>query len=158
MLTAEELLAGSELSYTVAIPSELLAPTGNQRQINGERTVCLRPLTIRDLQLATRAAKENDTLVAAIMVQQALVEPTMTIAQVAALPAGLVQFLLQHVNRLSGITTSQEQMNTALEAPLAKAAFILAKEFGWTPQEVNTLTLGQVLLHLQMLKQQGSKA
>ncbi len=158
MLTAEELLAGSELSYTVAIPSELLAPTGNQHQVNGDRTVRLRPLTIRDLQLATRAAKENDTLVAAIMVQQALVEPTMTIAQVAALPAGLVQFLLQHVNRLSGITTSQEQMNTALEAPLAKAAFILAKEFGWTPQEVNTLTLAQVLLHLQMLKQQGSKA
>ena len=45
-------------------------------------------------------------------------------------------------------------MNQALEAPLAKAAFILAKEFGWTPQAVNDLTLGQVLLHLQMLKQQ----
>lgn len=153
MLTAEELLAGSELSYTVEIPPALLAPEPNQG--NGQRTVRLRPLTIRDLQLATRAAKENDTLVAAIMVQQALVEPTLTIAQVATLPAGLVQFLLQQVNRISGITTSQEQMNQALEAPLAKAAFLLAKAFGWTPQEVNNLTLGQVLLHLQMLKQQG---
>lgn len=158
MLTAEELLAGSTLSYTVAIPPSLLADTGqsNTGQSNNgatEQTVRLRPLTIRDLQLATRAAKENDTLVATIMVQQALVEPMLTIAQVAALPAGLVQFLLQHVNRLSGITASQEQMNQALEAPLAKAAFLLAKEFGWTPQEVNNLTLGQVLLHLQMLKQ-----
>ena len=113
-------------------------------------------MTIRDLQLATRAAKENDTLIAAIMVQQALVEPTMTIAQVATLPAGLVQFLLYHVNRLSGITTSQEQLHQALDAPLTKAAFILAKEFGWTPQEVNSLTLGQVLLQLQLL--QHSKA
>jgi len=154
MLTADELLAGSALSYTVAVPPTLLAPNGQPNNGATEPTVCLRPLTIRDLQLATRAAKENDTLVATIMVQQALVEPVLTIAQVAALPAGLVQFLLHHVNRLSGITTSQEQMNQALDAPLAKAAFILAKEFGWTPQEVNNLTLGQVLLHLQMLKQQ----
>jgi hypothetical protein len=158
MLTAEELLAGSELSYTIQIPPELVSPTAKQQPTNGDHTVRLRPLTIRDLQLATRAAKENDTLVAAIMVHQALVEPTMTIAQVAALPAGLVQFLLQHVNRISGITTSQEQMNSALDAPVAKAAFILAREYGWTPQEVNDLTLGQVLLHLQMLKQQGNKS
>lgn len=157
MLTAEELLAGSELSYTIAIPPTLLAPGSQPTQGDSQQTVRLRPLTIRDLQLATRAAKENDTLVAALMVQQALVEPTLTIAQVAALPAGLVQFLLHHVNRLSGITTSQEQMNQALEAPLAKAAFLLAKSFGWTPQEINNLTLGQVLLHLQMLKQQGQQ-
>lgn len=152
MLTAEELLAGSALTYTVAIPAELLAPTVAPNG-NGEQMVRLRPLTIRDLQVATRAAKDNDTLVAAIMVQQALVEPALTIAQVATLPAGLVQFLLHHVNRLSGITTSQEQLTQALDAPLTKAAFILAKEFGWTPQEVNNLTLGQVLLQLQMLQQ-----
>lgn len=154
MLTAEELLAGSELSYTVEIPPALLAPL-SPTQGTSKHTVRLRPLTIRDLQLATRAAKENDTLVATIMVQQALVEPPLTIAQVATLPAGLVQFLLQQVNRISGITTSQEQMNQALAAPLAKAAFLLAQAFGWTPQEVNNLTLGQVLLHLQMLNQQG---
>ena len=157
MLTAEELLAGSELTYTVAIPTTLLTPGGQPGNGSAEQTVRLRPLTIRDLQLATRAAKENDTLVATIMVQQALVEPALAIAQVATLPAGLVQFLLQEVNRISGITTSQEQMNQALEAPLAKAAFLLAKAFGWTPQEVNNLTLGQVLLHLQMLKQQGKQ-
>jgi len=157
MLSAEELLAGSDVTYTIEIPPELLAPNGHRGQATADRSVRLRPLTIRDLQQATRAAKDNDTLVAVLMVQQALVEPALTIAQVAALPAGLVQFLLQQVNRLSGITTSQEQMNSALEAPLAKAAFILAKEFGWTPQEVNNLTLGQVLLHLQMLKQQAGK-
>lgn len=158
MLTAEELLAGSTLTYTIAIPPTLLAPTGAPANGSAAPTVSLRPLTIRDLQLATRAAKENDTLVATLMVQQALVEPVLTIAQVAALPAGLVQFLLQQVNRLSGITTSQEQMNQALDAPLVKAAFILAKEFGWTPHEVNNLTLGQVLLQLQMLQQQGNKS
>lgn len=157
MVSAEELLAGRDVTYVIEIPPELLASSGNRGQVTADRSVRLRPLTIRDLQQATRAAKDNDTLVAVLMVQQALVEPVLTVAQVAALPAGLVQFLLQQVNRLSGITTSQEQMNNALEAPLAKAAFILAKEFGWTPQEVHNLTLGQVLLHLEMLKQQAGK-
>jgi hypothetical protein len=66
---------------------------------------------------------------------------------------GLVQFLLNEVNRISGITATAEQLSATTEAPLAKAAFILAREFGWTPQEVNELTLGQVLLHLQMLRE-----
>jgi hypothetical protein len=154
MLTAEELLAGSALTFEIEIPAEVLSPgnghTRNQGTAQG--TVRLRPLTIRDLQLVARAAKENDTLVATLMVQRALVEPEMSVAQVATMQAGLVHFLLQHVNRISGITSSAEQLSAAIEAPLARAAFILAKEFGWTPQEVNSLTLGQVLLHLQMLK------
>ena len=66
---------------------------------------------------------------------------------------GLVQFLLDHVNRISGITATSEQLASAVDAPLAKAAFVLAQEFGWTPQQVSELTLGQVLLNLQMLKE-----
>jgi hypothetical protein len=37
---------------------------------------------------------------------------------------------------------------------LVRAAFILAREFGWTPEQVGELTLGQIMLHLQLLKEQ----
>jgi len=151
MLTAEELLAGSELTYEVDIPPHLLSMSVS----NSANTVRLRPLTIRDLQLISRAAKESDSLIATLMVQRSLVEPEMSVLQVASLPVGLVQHLLSHVNRVSGITTTPEQMNGAIEDPLAKAAFVLAKSFGWTPQQVSELTLGQVLLHLQMLKEKA---
>lgn len=157
MLSAEELLAGGALTYEMAIPSEVLHPTnvGSSAQegsTNGaSQTVRLQPLTVRDLQLISRAAKENDSLVATLMVQKALVEPQLTLAQVAAMHAGLVQFLVQQINQISGITTSAEQQSLAMSAPLTRAAFVLAKEFGWTPQQVSELTLGQILLHLQML-------
>ena len=105
--------------------------------------------------MISRAAKESDSLIATLMVQRSLVEPEMSVLQVASLPVGLVQHLLSHVNRVSGITTTPEQMNGAIEDPLAKAAFVLAKSFGWTPQQVSELTLGQVLLHLQMLKEKA---
>ena len=88
------------------------------------------------------------------MVQGALVEPAMTVMQVAAMHVGLVEFLLEKVNQISGINTGLDDVNQAAQDPLAKAAFILAKEYGWTPQDINNLTLGQVILHLQMLKNQ----
>lgn len=153
MLSAEELLAGSALTFDVNVPTELLDGWTDRDSPEASHAVNLRPLTVRDLQLVSRAAKENDTLVATLMVQIALVEPKLTVAQVSAMQVGLMQFLLQEVNRISGITTSNENLTDAAEAPLVKAAFILAREFGWTPQQVNELTLGQVLLHMQMLKE-----
>ncbi len=154
MLTVEDLLAGGSLTYEVEVPEAVLTPQGNGHQVlRNDQTVRLQPLTVQDLQLIARAAKENDSLTATLMVQRALVEPALTVPQVAALHVGLVQFLLEQVNQISGITTSAEQMSTAMEAPLARAAFVLAKAFGWTPQQVSELTLGQILLHLQMLKE-----
>lgn len=156
-LTAEELLAGSSLTYEIEIPAHILYPTASV--VNGSakssdtRKVRLRPLNVRDLQLVARAAKENDSLVATLMVQRALVEPEMSVPQVSAMHAGLVQYLLEQVNRISGITTSAESLSAATDAPLSKAAFMLAKAFGWTPQQVSELTLGQVLLHLRMLQE-----
>ena len=150
MLTAEELLAGAELTHEVAIPPEVLQPT--EAAYNGQpANVRLRPLRVSDLQRVTRAAKENDQLLATLMLQQALVEPEMTVPQVAGLHVGLVQYLLDHVNRISGIAATPESLPDLSQAPLARAAHILAREYGWSPREVNDLTLGQVLLHLQML-------
>lgn len=153
MLSGEELLAGGTLDFEVEIPADILHPAGQQQDDTyAGNTVRLRPLTVHDLQLISRAAKESDSLMATLMVQRALVEPQMSVAQVSAMHIGLVQYLLQHVNEISGITASQKQINEAADAPLIKAAFVLAKEFGWTPQQVNELTLGQVLLNLQMLR------
>jgi len=85
------------------------------------------------------------------MVQQALTVPELTTEQVASLPAGLVRFLVQEVNRLSGLDVGEDELETAVRAPIARACFVLAREFGWTPQQCSDLTLGQVLLYLEML-------
>ncbi len=155
-LSAEELLAGSALTFEVDVPAEVLRPgSGTAPAAAPDREaasrVRLRPLTVRDLQLISRAAKENDSLVAALMVQRSLVEPELSVAQVSGMHVGLVHFLLGHVTRISGIDASAGDLAAARQSPLAKAAYVLAKEFGWTPQQVSELTLGQVLLHLEML-------
>ncbi len=152
MLSVNELLAGSELTYKIDVPAGVLSPAGDKTPPADTQTVSLKPLTVSDLQVISRAAKENDQLIAALMVQRSLVEPEVSVAEATTMHVGLLQFLLQEVNRISGITTDVDGYEASLEAPMAKAAFLLAKEFGWTPQQVNDLTLGQILLHLQMMK------
>jgi hypothetical protein len=147
MLSAENLLAGSSFTAEVQIPQRLLG--GVQAE---DRQVRLKPLSVHDLRLITRAARDGDELMAALMVQRSLVEPQLSIQQVAGMSAGLLQFLLQHVNRISGIHVSEEELAEAMQDPLAQASFELAREFGWTPQQIGELTLGQMLVHLQMLR------
>ena len=150
MLTAEALLAGAGAEQEVEVPERLLpAPAAAE---GADRRVRLRPLTVRDLRLIARAAKENEDLTGALMVRQALVEPALTLDQIGALPAGLLQFLLREVNRLSGIAATEEEVLAALEDPLARASLALAREFGWTPEEVGRLTLGEAMLHLAALR------
>jgi hypothetical protein len=156
MLSAEELLAGSSLTYEVELPGDILYPTRPAATAPVAATVRLRPLTVHDLQVITRAAKESDSLMAALMVKQALVEPSLSVAQVAGLHIGLLQFLLDQVNAISGIRTTTEELAEAAATPLVKAAFVLAQKFGWTPQQVEELTLGQMLLHLEMLKERNN--
>ena len=151
ILTAEELLAGSEMRHEVPIPTELLHPNGETASTDDEATVILRPLTVRDLQLIVKAAREDDLLTSALMVQRALVEPELNQAQVTAMPAGLLRYLADQVNRISGIGVTADTMEHLVQAPLARACFILAREFGWTPQQVSEMTLGQILLYLEML-------
>jgi hypothetical protein len=67
------------------------------------------------------------------------------------MPAGVVQFLLGKVNQLSGLAMSDDELEKAVRAPLARACFILSREFGWTPSQCAELTVGQVLLYLEML-------
>ena len=143
MLSAEELLAGSALTRELVLPVEFSANSV-------AATVRIRPLTVRDLQLITKAVKDDESLSATLMIQYALVEPELTYAQVLRLPAGLARFLIDQINEVSGIDTPRNVLEEMVQAPLAKACFILAKEFGWTPEEVSGMTVGQILLYLEM--------
>ncbi len=154
MLSAEELLAGSRLSFTVQVPQDVLNPDaeGNgSLEAHEGSCVKLRPLTVADLQIISRAAKENDTLLGVLMVQKSLIEPALSVAEVSSLHLGLMQFLLAQVNRISGLNVSGTELEQSARDPMARAAFLLAREFGWSPQEISELTLGQIMLHLEML-------
>lgn len=146
-LTTEELLAGGALTHEVEIPADLLSTNGGGPT---EARVVLRPLTVRDLQRIGKAARDDDGLSAALMIQQALVEPALKLEQVSQLPAGMARFLVERINTISGISTPRNALEELVQAPLAKACFVLAKEFGWTPEEVSGMTIGQILLYLEM--------
>ena len=150
-LTAEELLAGAAVTHEVKVPPEFHGGTGDG--VNGH--VVLRPLNVRDLQRIGKAAAEDESLSASLMIQQALVEPAMKPDQVAQLPAGLARFLVEQINTISGISTPRDALAELVQAPLAKACFVLAKHFGWTPEEVSGMTIGQILLYLEMAHGNG---
>jgi hypothetical protein len=151
-LSADELLAGSAVQHDIEIPPALLGGAPDQ-----PRRVRLKPLTVRDVQLVTRAAKDSDSLLSVLMLKEALVDPVLSFDQVHALPAGLARFLLEEINRISGLQVDKPGLADAVQAPMAKACFLLAREFGWSPQQVGELTLGQVLLYLEMIRQNGQE-
>lgn len=158
MLSADDLLAGAAATYTISVPAAVLRPAGDGAAAavgapaGGQ--VTLRPLTVRDVQRVAQAAKDQRLVSGVLMVQQALVAPKLTVEQAGSLSAGLLQFLLDAVNRISGLTVQDEDLDSALKAPLTRACFVLAREFGWTPAECADLTLGQILLYLEMLARQ----
>lgn len=166
-LTVDELLAGARATHAVEVPARLLGDAGHAVEGNGDAgaagagegpdpgepgaTVVLRPLTVRDVQRLSRAAGEDGVLSSILMVQQALVEPALSVEEVGDLSAGLLQFLLARVNDLSGLSLESDELEAAVRAPLARACFVLAREFGWTADTCSELTVGQVLLYLEML-------
>ncbi len=151
-LTADELLAGTAVTYAVSLPKALLHPAAEGAPPPGMAgEVTLRPLAVRDVERVVRAGKEQKVLTSVLMVQQALVTPKMTVEQVGSLPAGVVQFLLRRVNAISGLDLHEDELEKAVKAPLTRACFVLAREFGWTPAQCSELTVGQVLLYLEML-------
>jgi hypothetical protein len=152
-LTAEELLAGSELTHEIEIPVEFL--NTNSKGLNDVRIV-LRPLTVRDLQRISKAARDDDGLSAALMIQQSLVEPELKLEDVTRMPAGMARFLVERINAISGMSTPRDSLEELVQAPLARACFALAKEFGWTAQEVSGMTIGQILLYLEMAGKDGN--
>jgi hypothetical protein len=148
VLTVDQLLAGAGTTHTVVLPAHL---AGDADDDDAPRTVVVRPLVLADVHRLRRAADGDDELAAALMLQQAIVEPELSYAQVQQLPAGLAEFLLGEVNRVSGLSLGADQVEQLVHAPVARAVFTLSREFGWTPEQCAELTVGQVLLYLEML-------
>src|SRR5438067_2323397 len=96
-LTAEQRLAGGGTTHDVVVPADLVAAGDTVAR------VLLRPLTVRDLQRIATASRDDECLSAALMIQQALVEPPLKLEEVSQLPAGLARFLVDQINALSGI-------------------------------------------------------
>jgi hypothetical protein len=155
-LTSEELLAGCSLTHEVDIPLDLLHLNGSASAV-ADRRVVLRPLNVLDLQRIAKAAREDESLSATLMIQEALVEPSLAAEQIFKLPAGLAQFLVERINSISGISTPRDALQEHVQAPLAKACFVLAREFGWTPEQVSGMTIGQILLYLEMARKGDEK-
>jgi len=151
-LTVEELLAGSALTHEVEMPAELMSTSADGP---ADARIVLRPLTVRDLQRIGKAVRDDNSLSAALMIQQALVEPELKLEEVTRLSAGLARFLVERINVISGINTPRDALEELVQAPLARACFVLAKEFGWTPEEVSGMTIGQILLYLEMSHRNG---
>jgi hypothetical protein len=145
-LTTDELLLGGSTTQTVDVPADVL-----MGDVDTPAQVVLRPLVLADVQRIHQAAAESRDLTSVLMVQQALVEPKVTIEEVSNMHAGLVEFLLHEVNRISGLTLGGDELEQVVRAPLARACFVLAREFGWTPDECARLTVGQVLLYVDLL-------
>lgn len=144
-LTPESLLAGAAATHVVDVPARLLGPDAQAD------TVTLKPLTVADVQRIAQAAKTQRMLSSVLMVHHALVAPKLSVDQVMQLPAGLLEFLLAETNRVSGLSVDPDGVEAAVRAPLTRACFLLGRAFGWTPAEFSQLTVGQVLLYLEML-------
>ncbi len=151
-LTADALLAGALARHVVVVPGTVLDPAGaDDAGPTADGTVVLRPLVLADVQRIAQAARDDTQLTSVLMVQQALVEPALSMDQVSRLPVGLVEHLLREVHRVSGLALTADELESAVQAPLARACFVLGRELGWTPDQCAALTVGQVLLHLELL-------
>ncbi len=146
-LTVDELLLGGRETYTTDVPADVLMPGGGGVE---HGVVTLRPLVLADVQRIQKAARDDEALATVLMVQQAMVAPALTVDQVNHMHCGLIEHLLGEVNRISGLTMSSDEMEQAVRAPMARACFELARRFGWTPDECAALTVGQVLVYLEM--------
>jgi hypothetical protein len=158
-LTPEELMAGRDVTYDVEIPPEVLQPAledGGSPATGGK--VRLRPLSVKDVQLIAKAAKDDEVLTSVLMVQRAMVEPTLAERDISALHGGLVRFLVDRINRISGLSSTDDELRELAESPIVQAFFVLAREFNWTPEEVRGMTVGQILGYLELLEQSRGTA
>ena len=163
LLSAADLLAGSKAVQDVTIPAAVLqpAPLGSGEAGASDASVgdacgpkeaggCvrMRPLSIAVLTLISRAAREDPGLIPLLMIKEAVVEPQLTLEQIRQMHVGLVYYLVEQVNRLAGLAANGATLDEAADSPLGRTHILLAKHFGWTPEQVGQLTPGQVAVYL----------
>lgn len=151
VLSAGDLLAGSGLVHEVEVPAHVLDPAGETGdQVAG--TVLLRPLSLAVLATISKAARDDAALVPVLMVKESVVSPELGFDQVRRMHVGLVRFLLDRVTTISGLAAADDAEEAARGA-LGATHLLLAKHFGWTPEQVSALTPGQVAVYLAGVRQ-----
>jgi len=149
VLSAQDLLAGGGLVHEVAVPEAVLRPSPDTRDDGGVAGfVRLRPLSVGTLALISRAAREDERLVPLLMIKESVVEPAVTLEQARQMHVGLVQFLIEHINLISGLGPDGDSYDGVLQSPVGRTHLLLAKHFGWTPEQVAQLTPAQVMVYL----------
>ena len=151
LASVDDLMDGKDATTQIEIPPDVLDPVNLGAADDQPRSVELRPLTVRDVQLIARASKDDEVLTSILMIQRAVVTPELSQKQIAEMHSGLVGFLVEQINRISGLHATEDELRDLAESPVAQAFFVLAREFNWTPQQVRELTLGQILGYLEML-------
>jgi hypothetical protein len=153
VLAAHDLLAGAAAVHAVEIPARVLRPAADGAPQDGAAgTVRLRPLSVGVLSLISRAARDDAGLVPLLMIKESLVEPALGLEQIRELHVGLVHFLIAQVNRISGLAPDGEALDQHGAAPMTQAHVLLARHFGWTPDQVAQLTPAQVAVYLKGLE------
>jgi len=112
------------------------------------KSIRIRPLTVGALAVISRAARDDASLAPLLMIRESMVEPALSVEQIRQIHVGLVHFLLGEINQVSGLGPDGEVYDNALRSPNAKTQILLAKHFGWTPEQVAQLTPAQVMVYL----------
>lgn len=153
LITPEELLAGKALTYDVEVPASVLGAAEEGPRNSEAKKIRLRPLTIKDVQLIAKAAQDDEVLTSELMIHRAVVEPKLKQNEIAEMPGGLVRFLVERINRISGLSAGADELKEMAGSPIVQAFFVLAKEFNWTPHQVKQMTVGQIIGYLELLNQ-----
>ena len=140
-LTVDDLLTGSRTIHELVIPPAVLTPGHDAESDAPLASVRLRPLSVGLLMLISRAARDDASLAPLLMIKEAMLEPTLSLDHIRQMHIGLVYYLVSQINRISGL-------DGAVETPLGRMHILLAKHFGWTPDQVSQLTPGQVAVYL----------
>ena len=148
ILSADDLLAGGAVVHDIPVPAAVLRPAGGPEPDGQPGRVRLRPLNVGVLTVISRAARDDSSLVPLLMIKEALVEPAMSLEAIRCLHVGLVHYLVAQINHISGLTVDGELPADAVDSPSARMHLLLARHFGWTPEQVSHLTPGQVAVYL----------
>jgi hypothetical protein len=100
------------------------------------------------LTLISRAARDDASLVPLLMIKEAMLEPALTLDQIRQMHVGLVYYLVSQINHISGLDANGAALDGAVDTPLGRTHILLARHFGWTPEQVSHLTPGQVAVYL----------
>ena len=109
LLTPDDLLAGAATTFDVALPSHLLTAESSEGEGDRRWIVQIRPLTIGTFQLIMKAAKQDTGLIPLLMIKESLVQPALTLEQAKRLPLGLVNFLIDQIRQVSGLTEKKSR-------------------------------------------------